>query len=632
MTQALAAIAAAHDMGVLHRDLKPDNIVILQQVDDEGTATDLIKVCDFGIAKLSSGEMAPGGARLPPVALPPGRARRLTHAGMVIGTPAYMSPEQASCGEIDARSDIYSLGVILFELLTGRLPFDDPAPDVLARMHLTVDPPHPRDINPEVHPALAAVCMKALQKAPADRYAGARDMRNDLRAALATEASAGRPRLVAADAPMSERLTDSASSGAPRSPLEAPATSERVDAERGEAPSAPVSMHVRLRAAPAARGGDEGRASALATSDEWLGERGGDGDGRASAPSTSDAGPRGEGGAALPANDTEWRRAAAPSTLDAEPTPEAPPSVRDVTRSPARRRASALAALVVAAVAVLVVAARGGLHAPIARVASLDAPAAHGAAPAAVQAALQVQKEAEAGGAVAHGARGAGTNGTNAGDGAPSASRAPNGDVAAALSPSSIEPPAARAPSRPPRALAAITQPSRPSAPVAATEPPAAVAIAADAADAAESVRAVGPASSPAPSTAPPPVVAATSAPPPVAEPPPSPAFDPARARLRVGALDTNHVSAHDVSAALAHAGLDACFAAAARGERPAQPRSVTLVLAIDDLTVNGAQLVGFGVTPGFRACVVQRIGRARMPSADTGAATATIPLTFTDR
>src|SRR5450432_703181 len=116
MLQALAAIAVAHEMGVVHRDLKPENIMVMHGTDDEGHPKDVVKVCDFGIAKITArhtdlNQSQQGGPKL-------------TTAGLVVGTPEYMSPEQGRGETLDARSDLYSIGVIMFQLMTGKLPFE----------------------------------------------------------------------------------------------------------------------------------------------------------------------------------------------------------------------------------------------------------------------------------------------------------------------------------------------------------------------------------------------------------------------------------------------------------------------------------------------------------------------------
>jgi serine/threonine-protein kinase len=174
MSQTLAALATAHDLGIVHRDLKPENILLLHGTDDEGKPVDVVKVCDFGIAKLT-GAYAEKSQTF---------SRHLTTAGFVIGTPDYMSPEQARGEEIDGRSDLYSLGVVLYHLLAGQLPFPADTPLGVVVRHIS-DPPPPPSTHRSVDPRLEAICLKALRKDPRERYQHARDMRRALRAALA---------------------------------------------------------------------------------------------------------------------------------------------------------------------------------------------------------------------------------------------------------------------------------------------------------------------------------------------------------------------------------------------------------------------------------------------------------------
>ena len=151
--QIAGALAVAHAAGVVHRDLKPENCFLIER----GGDPDFVKVLDFGIAKVRSATV--GG-------------RALTELGMVFGTPAYMSPEQADGLEVDARSDVYALGVVLFEMLAGRLPFVADSPMGFLKQHMFSAPPSPRRLAPEAEIPIEAeaVVLKALQKDPALRF------------------------------------------------------------------------------------------------------------------------------------------------------------------------------------------------------------------------------------------------------------------------------------------------------------------------------------------------------------------------------------------------------------------------------------------------------------------------------
>ncbi|HEX7600623.1 MAG TPA: serine/threonine-protein kinase, partial [Polyangiaceae bacterium] len=146
MLQALAALALAHDMGVVHRDLKPENIMILAGHDDEGNPRDIVKVCDFGIAKLTESRKDKSLAD----------TGRLSTKGLVVGTPEYMSPEQGRGEELDSRSDLYSMGVILFQLLTRQVPFDAENAIGIVLKHVTEEPRNPHEIYASVNPKLEA--------------------------------------------------------------------------------------------------------------------------------------------------------------------------------------------------------------------------------------------------------------------------------------------------------------------------------------------------------------------------------------------------------------------------------------------------------------------------------------------
>ena len=149
-----AALAFAHRHGVVHRDVKPGNVLITPDGD--------VKVTDFGIARAMNTEES------------------LTQTGAVMGTAAYFSPEQAEGKGVDARSDIYSLGVVLYEMAVGRPPFTGDSPVAVASKHVRDMPVLPREANPAVPPALEAVIMKAMAKNPDDRYGSAEELRADL--------------------------------------------------------------------------------------------------------------------------------------------------------------------------------------------------------------------------------------------------------------------------------------------------------------------------------------------------------------------------------------------------------------------------------------------------------------------
>ncbi|HQF25800.1 MAG TPA: protein kinase [Polyangiaceae bacterium] len=161
--QVLEALAEAHALGVVHRDLKPANIVVEQT----RAGCDFVKVVDFGLAKIIHGSSE----------------RALVTGDLVRGTPCYMAPEQAMGGAIDPRTDIYAAGVTLFELLTGRPPFEARSPMELMLDHLNTAPPDPRTLAPSRHlpAALVTACLRALSKKPDERYQSAEDFLRDLR-------------------------------------------------------------------------------------------------------------------------------------------------------------------------------------------------------------------------------------------------------------------------------------------------------------------------------------------------------------------------------------------------------------------------------------------------------------------
>jgi tRNA A-37 threonylcarbamoyl transferase component Bud32 len=167
--QICRALAAAHSKGVVHRDMKPDNVFLQRTGDGE----ELVKIVDFGIAQLRTNEEA---AKSKPT------RRRLTKTGMIFGTPEYMSPEQAAGRPADLRVDVYAVGVILYEMFTGSVPFTgDSFMAVLAKT--LNDPPPPMiERNPDlrVSPELESVIMRSLAKSPDQRYASMPDFSNAL--------------------------------------------------------------------------------------------------------------------------------------------------------------------------------------------------------------------------------------------------------------------------------------------------------------------------------------------------------------------------------------------------------------------------------------------------------------------
>jgi len=154
--QICEGLAEAHRLGVVHRDLKPQNIMI----DQEGH----VRIMDFGIARSLQRE-------------------GLTQADMIIGTPEYMAPEQFEGAEIDNRTDIYSLGVVLFEMLTGRLPFQGDSPLSIACKHKSEFPQAPRQFNEQIPASLNQIILKCLEKKREHRYPNAADLYQDLRLA-----------------------------------------------------------------------------------------------------------------------------------------------------------------------------------------------------------------------------------------------------------------------------------------------------------------------------------------------------------------------------------------------------------------------------------------------------------------
>jgi len=153
--QVLEGLQAAHRAGFVHRDLKPQNIMVC----NDGS----IRILDFGIAKAA-------------------RMRRLTFVGFspTMGTPDYMAPEQVNGRRGDQRTDIYSLGAILYEMTTGKVPFEGESPYVIMNLRTSGDPPAPRKLNPHLTPVMEEIILHALARNPDERYASAAQMKAEL--------------------------------------------------------------------------------------------------------------------------------------------------------------------------------------------------------------------------------------------------------------------------------------------------------------------------------------------------------------------------------------------------------------------------------------------------------------------
>ena len=193
LVQACMALQEAHEQGIIHRDLKPENIFLCA---DKGNLKDFAKVLDFGLAKVTEREMRPG-------------SMILTQEGMVFGTPEFMSPEQAQGKTLDARSDIYSLAVILYEVLTGKLPFDAKSPMEYIQLHVQKEPiPLSKRIAGKTFPAeLEGVIAKALSKNRDDRFQTAAEF------AVALQKSVGITPGSSGSGPMSSPLPPASAAG-----------------------------------------------------------------------------------------------------------------------------------------------------------------------------------------------------------------------------------------------------------------------------------------------------------------------------------------------------------------------------------------------------------------------------------
>ncbi|HKR59967.1 MAG TPA: protein kinase [Pyrinomonadaceae bacterium] len=164
MLQVAAAVAAAHEAGIIHRDLKPANIFIVHNTEVPA----VVKVLDFGIAKIAADTLEED------------EAHTLTQVGAMIGTPRYMSPEQCNGAELTPAADVYGLGVILYEMLTGVVPFSGSTPLAIAMKHTSELPRPPREFVPSIPEALESVVLHALEKTPSARPADAAEFRREL--------------------------------------------------------------------------------------------------------------------------------------------------------------------------------------------------------------------------------------------------------------------------------------------------------------------------------------------------------------------------------------------------------------------------------------------------------------------
>ena len=160
MIQVCAALSAAHDRNIVHRDVKPDNIVLVPSQDDEGQPVEIVKVCDFGIAALSTTR---------------------TDEGVVAGTPEYMAPEQSMGAQVSPASDVYSCGIVLYEMLAGKVPFtSDQAYRILMKHRSEAAVPL-SSVMTGLPPALEAIVKRSMEKQPAQRFQSARELRAELR-------------------------------------------------------------------------------------------------------------------------------------------------------------------------------------------------------------------------------------------------------------------------------------------------------------------------------------------------------------------------------------------------------------------------------------------------------------------
>ncbi len=156
--QMCSALAESHDLDIVHRDLKPDNVLLTQFRGENN----FVKILDFGIAKITNNETS---------------EKQLTQAGIVYGTPEYLSPEQAQAKDLDKRTDIYSIGVMLYEMMTGKVPFDSTSAVQILTMHVFNEPlPPTKMASRPIAPTMEKIILKAMAKDPDDRFQNAMEM------------------------------------------------------------------------------------------------------------------------------------------------------------------------------------------------------------------------------------------------------------------------------------------------------------------------------------------------------------------------------------------------------------------------------------------------------------------------